>query len=60
MFETMVVWCCDGVVLWWCCAVVVLCWSAGVLGQPNFTNSALFKLISVCCCLDTTIHAFDE
>jgi hypothetical protein len=47
MFETMVVWCYDGVVLCWCCAVVVLCWSAGVLGRPNFTNSALFKLILV-------------
>jgi hypothetical protein len=47
--------CCDGeMLLWWCC------WSADVLGRPNFTNSALFKLSLVCCCLDISIHAFDD
>jgi hypothetical protein len=38
---------CDVVVVCWCVAVVVW-WSAMTcLGRPNFTNNALFKLVSV-------------
>jgi hypothetical protein len=51
---------CDVVVVCWCAAVVVWCSAVTCLGRPNFTNIALFKLVSVYYCLDTSVHAIDE